>query len=239
MDLSLVIACYNDGAQLEESLHEIEQVLAQTRYSYEFILIDDCSPDGSGQAVEQASAKRPHARYVLHEKNVGRGGTVAEGMKMAQGTYVGFLDIDLEIHCRYIPAMLLALENGYDGATAFRVYKIHWNLDTFLRHILSMGYRSLVHSLLKLPYRDTETGCKFFRREKIVTILDETRSPGWFWDTEIMACCWRHGLRIREIPVLFIRRWDKASTVKPLRDSLIYLRELFRFRARMRNERSS
>ncbi len=236
VDLSLVIACYNDGSYLENSICEIERVLKQIRYSYELILIDDCSPDGSAVQVERAAAGRQHARLVLHSQNVGRGGTVTEGMKLARGTYVGFLDIDLEVHCRYIPSMLLALENGHDGATAYRVYNIGWNLDTYFRNILSVSYRQLVRRILKLPYRDTETGFKFFQREKILPILDKLHSPGWFWDTEIMARCHYHGLSIKEIPALFIRRWDKPSTVQPLRDSLIYVRELSAFRKQLRKE---
>ncbi len=236
VDLSLVIACYNDGPHLEDSIREIERVLEQTRYTYELILIDDCSPDGSARQVVQSAENRPHAHTVLHRQNVGRGGTVAEGMRMASGDSVGFIDIDLEVHCRYIPSMLLALEEGYDGATAFRVYNIGWNLDTFFRNILSVSYRWLVKRTLKLPFRDTETGYKFFKREKILPILDKTHSPGWFWDTEIMARCHYRGLSIKEIPALFIRRWDKPSTVKPFRDSITYFKELSAFRKQLRKE---
>lgn len=238
-DISIVIACYKDGPHLEQSLQEIEKVMNQTRYSFEFIIIDDHSPDESASIVVTSAEKRSNARYVLHEKNVGRGGTVCEGMRMALGQFIGFLDIDLEVHCRYIPSMLLALEQGSDGATAYRVYEIRWNLDTFLRHILSVSYRILVRSMLGLPYGDTETGFKFFRREKILPILDKTHSPGWFWDTEVMAQAYHQGLQIAEIPALFIRRWDKESTVRPLRDSITYMRELLRFRRKALKEHSS
>lgn len=237
IDLTLVIPCYNDGPHLEASLREIERVLSQTRYTYEMILIDDCSPDGSAEKVKEAAARRGNVRAVYHAHNVGRGGTVVEGMKLARGTYVGYLDIDLEVHCRYIPSMLLALEDGCDGATARRHYEIRLSLDTFFRHVLSSGYRRLVRLFLGLPYQDTEAGYKFFRRERILPLLGQTRNTGWFWDTEIMAQCHFHGLRIQEIPVLFLRRWDKKSTVRPLRDSVVYLIELIRFRARLKKEK--
>lgn len=238
VDVSLVIACYKDGAYLESSLHEIERVMAQLRYSYELILIDDCSPDGSARIAEESASRRSNTRLILHTQNVGRGGTVSEGMRIANGKYVGFLDIDLEVHARYIPSMLQALDDGYDGATAYRYYEIRWNPGIFFRHILSAGYHSLVRLLLNLPYQDTETGYKFFRRERILPILDKTFSPGWFWDTEIMAQCYYHGLRILEIPALFLRRPERTSTVKPVRDSIVYLGELIRFRRQCCHERS-
>ncbi len=238
IDVSLIIACYKDGAYLESSLQEIEKVMAQLRYSYELILIDDCSPDGSARIAEESALRRSNTRLILHLRNMGRGATVSEGMRMAQGKYVGFLDIDLEVHARYIPSMLQALEDGYDGATAHRYYEIRWNPGIFFRHILSVGYHSLVCLLLNLPYQDTETGYKFFRRERILPILDKTFSPGWFWDTEIMAQCYYHELRILEIPALFLRRPERTSTVKPVRDSIVYLRELIRFRHRYKQERN-
>lgn len=236
IDVSLVIACYKDGAYLETSLREIELVMAQTRYSYELLVIDDCSPDGSAQVVTEAASKRDNARYILHEKNIGRGGTVSEGMRMATGVYVGFLDIDLEVHARYIPSMIAALEDGYDGAIAHRFYEIRVNPDIFFRYILSVSYRRLVRCMLGLPYMDTETGYKFFRRDRILPLLDEIYSPGWFWDTEIMAQCHYRGLRIQEIPALFIRRPERTTTVKPIRDSIVYFRELIHFYRRLRKE---
>lgn len=235
-DLTLVVPCYNDGAYIEESLWEIDRTLGQTRYTYELILIDDCSPDGSAFAVEQAVSQRKNARTVLHTVNVGRGGTVAEGFRLARGKWAGYIDIDLEVHCRYIPSMLLALENGVDVATAYRIYEIKFSPHMLFRHLLSTGYRWLVRLLLGLPYRDTETGYKFFRRDKILPILDTVESTAWFWDTEIMAQCHYHGLKAIEIPALFIRQWNKRSTVKPLRDSIRYLRELWRFRRRIHKQ---
>lgn len=232
VDLSLVIACYNDGAHLEESVCEIERTLKDTRFSYELIFIDDASPDGSVNELKRCAEARSNARWVAHKRNAGRGATVAEGMRMGQGRIVGFIDIDLEVHCRYIPSMLQALEDGYHCATAWRHYEIRWSLDTFFRFILSVSYRGLVRLMLHLPYQDTETGYKFFRRETILPLLDEAQSPGWFWDTEIMALCHRHNLSVIEIPALFVRRHDKKSTVKPVRDSIVYFIELLRFRKR-------
>ncbi|MDX9752510.1 MAG: glycosyltransferase family 2 protein [bacterium] len=233
IDLSLVIPCYNDGALLMDSLAEIHRVMDQTQYTYELIVIDDCSPDGSAATVRALAKQDNTIRCVCHETNVGRGGTVAEGFRAARGIFVGYLDIDLEVHCRYIPSMLAALEQGADGATAFRIYKFHYSPSIMYRGCLSIFYRKMVRFLLHLPFEDTETGFKFFKREKIIPLLDRCQSQGWFWDTEIMA--WMHysGFRVKEIPALFLRRWDKPSTVKPLQDSIQYLRELLRFRRRL------
>jgi hypothetical protein len=176
-------------------------------------------------------------RKIAHGQNVGRGGTVTDGILAARGRIVGYFDIDLEVQALYILPCLLAIDAGYDVATAHRVYKFYWrSLD---RYVLSKGYRWLMRKLLHLPLQDTETGFKFFRRDAIMPVLQQTEDRGWFWDTEIMARAYHAGLRIIEIPALFVRRFDKQSSLNPLRDSLEYLVKLWRFRptvTRLRNK---
>jgi hypothetical protein len=95
---------------------------------------------------------------------------------------------------------------------------------------MSRGYSFLVRKLLQVPYRDTETGYKFFRRERLLPVLDEIEDGGWFWDTEFMARAGRRGLTVEEIPGAYIRRGDKTSTVSGVRDSVRYFQKLLHFR---------
>ena len=98
------------------------------------------------------------------------------------------------------------------------------------RYLMSRGYSFLVRKLLGVSFLDTETGYKFFRRAALLPVLDKIQDPGWFWDTEFMVRAGRHGLRVVEIPGAYVRRWDKASTVRGLRDSVAYFRKLLAFR---------
>jgi glycosyltransferase AglD len=94
---------------------------------------------------------------------------------------------------------------------------------------MSRGYNALMRWWLNVPLMDTEAGCKFFRRESILPILDRVVDQRWFWDTEIMVHAHAAGLRMIEIPALFERRADKISSVKILRDSLRHFGNLVRF----------
>jgi len=167
-------------------------------------------------------------RWIFHQKNTGRGSAVEDGLRIAQGNIIGFIDVDLEIHARYIPSMVVAIkEEGFDMASAYRIYKL--SPRSLLRHLASISYRRLVKSLIKLPLKDTETGFKFFRKEKILPLLDKARDKQWFWDTEISYFTYTNNLKIKEIPCLFIRRKDKPSSVNILNDSIDYLRKLLSF----------
>lgn len=232
-DVSIIIACYNEEPLLEQSVKELRQVMDQTRYSYELIFVDDCSKDKTREIIKRIVLGQQNMRFLFHEKNKGRGGTVKDGIKMASGRIVGFLDIDLEVHARYIPSMIQAIINGYDVVTGYRFYKVDLNPVSFLRHVLSIGYRKIMKQALKLPLNDTETGYKFFNREKILPVLEKTMNQGWFWDTEIMALAYYAGLKIIEIPCLFIRRTDKVSSVKIFKDSFDYLIALRSFKKEM------
>ena len=111
-------------------------------------------------------------------------------------------------------------------ATGKRIYKIKWDL----RWTLSKGYVHLVKLVCKTPFQDTEAGLKFFNREKILPILDEIEDTHWFWDTEILARAYHHGLKIAEVPVLYIRGSPSYTTVKFSSDTFYYFKKLLRFR---------
>lgn len=236
-EISLVLACYNEEEILESSFREVVDTLTSFGRSFEIIFIDDVSRDRTRELIRGIVESHPELslRVILHEQNQGRGASVSDGFRAARGSITGYLDIDLEVHSRYIPALVQALEKGADVATVRRIYAFQFrSLD---RYLMSRGYTWLVRRLLELPFHDTETGYKFFRRASLLPLLDEIRDPGWFWDTEIMARALSRGLRIVEIPGAFIRRYDKTSTVSGIRDSFRYLVRMLAFRKVLRELR--
>jgi glycosyltransferase involved in cell wall biosynthesis len=232
--VSVVLACYNEAEHIETSFAEIRETLTQTGWPFEILLVDDLSRDPTREILRRIVESHPHLdlQLILHETNRGRGATVTDGFRAARGAIVGYLDVDLEVHCRYIPSLVRAIERGADIATVRRIYALQMrSLD---RYFMSRGYSFLVRHLLGVPFRDTETGYKFFRRETLLPVLDEIQDEGWFWDTEFMARAAHRGLRVVEVPGAYIRRQDKTSTVRGARDSVVYLRQLLRFRKTLR-----
>lgn len=233
VDLSLVIACYNEAPLLAGSIEQVIEMLDVTRWNYEIIFVDDCSRDGTRELIEQISAEHPTKalRHFYHLENTGRGRTVSDGFRLATGDVVGYIDIDLEVHARYIPAFVLAVQKGADLVTANRIYRA--NLRLFHRFLLSRGYARLVRALLGIPLDDTEAGFKFFRREKLLPVLDQMEDGGWFWDTEVIARFLQAGYVVQELPCLFLKRYDKRSSVRVWQDTWDYLVKIIRFRSRL------
>ena len=235
--LSVVLACYNEEEILASSFAEIHEELEGIGCPYEFVFVDDASRDRTRDLIREIVAAHPSVaiQVILHETNRGRGATVADGFRAARGEIAGFLDVDLEVHARYIPSLVRAIDKGADVATVRRIYA--FQLRSLDRYFMSRGYSYLVRRLLGTSLRDTETGYKFFRRQALLPLLDEVRDPGWFWDTEVMVRAERRGLRIAEIPGAYVRRFDKTSTVRGLRDSVQYFGRLLSFRRQLEARR--
>lgn len=232
IDLSLVIACYNEEKLLEKSIKEIEFVLNNSNLTYDIILIDDKSEDKTTELIKKIVKGKRNYKFLFHKENCGRGKTISDGLKIAKGKVVGYIDIDLEVSPVYIPYLAnIILANRADVATGYRVYRE--NISSLHRSILSRGYTILVKKYLGIDLNDTETGYKFFNRQKILSISKQTSNNGWFWDTEIMAIAYYNRLIIKEIPVLFIRRYDKKSSVKIIKDTFTYLYNLYQFRKKI------
>jgi len=234
--LSLVLACYNEAEHLERSFAEIKDTLEQAPFSFEVLFVDDVSRDRTREILAKITATHPQLalRTILHETNRGRGATVTDGFRAARGSITGYIDVDLEVHSRYIPSLVRAIDQGADVATLRRIYA--FQVRSLDRYFMSRGYSFLVRRLLGVTTADTETGYKFFRREALLPLLDEIQDPGWFWDTECMVRAARRGLRMVEIPGAYIRRKDKTSTVSGASDSIRYFRQLVRFRGQFRRE---
>lgn len=232
VDLSLVLACYNEAPIFRESVKDIACVLKRSNLSYEIIFVDDKSSDRTGELIDSYCKTNNHCRALYHTTNIGRGKTVSDGIKAANGKVVGFIDIDCEISPIYIPDMVdRILRNEADVVIGKRIYRS--SFSSLLRELLSVGYRRLANILVDTGNLDTETGYKFFRRKKILPVIALCRHAHWFWDTEIMVYSRRAGLKIKEIPVLFMRRTDKISSVRVFRDVIDYCINLWRLRRRL------
>lgn len=228
-DVSLILACYNEHEIFYNSVSRIIKTLDATDYTYEIIFVDDCSQDNTRQLIDKTLLKYPkhNLSAIYHSQNLGRGQTVIDGFNQSQGKIIGYIDIDLETGEWYLPKFFGMVDQGYDVASAMRIYDFQfWSLPRWLG---SKVYSWLRKKLLGLPFEDTEGGYKFFKRQKLLPLLNQTRHKGWFFDTEIMALAYQAKLKIVEIPVAFVRNPHKTSTVRLLPDSIKYLFNLIKF----------
>lgn len=230
-DLSLVLACYCEEPHLFKNVIEICEYLEASRFTFELIFVEDTSPDNTAVEVhrcfEELKRRNISSKVLFHSQNCGRGRSVQDGFEISSGEFVGFIDVDLEHPVDALLPMLIELKKGRTDAVVAR--RIYHGMATPTRMVLSVAYKTLVHLFIKLPVSDSEAGCKMFRREKLMPVLSHVKDPGWFWDTEIVDQCARHGLRFSEHPIVFEKKPEKKSTVRVFRDSVTYFVRLIRY----------
>lgn len=230
VDVSVVLACYNEGPTLERSITKIVSVLKKLNKKWEIIFVEDKSSDYTKETIYKLSKKIENSKVIFHKKNEGRGKSVSDGIKVAKGDICGYLDVDLEVGAHYISLFTREIEKGSDLAVGNRFYEGE-GFSSIPRYLASKTYSFAVHTLLNISISDTECGYKFFRRSKILPIITKVKDKRWFWDTEVCARAILSNLKVAEIPVLFLRRKDKKSTVKLLPDTIDYIVKLLKFRS--------
>ena len=235
MDLSLVLACYNEEPWLADSVGEIVKILDAMNLGYEIILVDDASRDGTRQAIGGIMKANPETaiRAIFHDVNTGWGGAVADGFRSASGDIVGFIDVDLEIHPRFIPACVAAIRAGAQVAVCHRSYK--FVVRGLWRRCLSACYAVLVRLFLPvMGPENTAAGMKFYRRTDLLPVMEAVHDPGWFWDLELLVRCRLAGMSMAMVPCVYIRNPAKPSSVRVFRYGIECLSRLAKLRGELR-----
>ncbi|MDO8487520.1 MAG: glycosyltransferase family 2 protein [Candidatus Curtissbacteria bacterium] len=232
-DFSLILACYNEGPTFEDNVGKIVGELKKLKGTWEVIFVEDKSSDSTLETLERICRQIKNSKLILHKINEGRGKSVRDGILVADGEICGFIDVDCEISPSYVPIFIEEIKKGNDVAIATRFYENQPH--AIARTVSSKAYSFVVSMLLKAPFTDTEAGFKFFRKAKILPIIAKSRDDGWFFDTEICMLAHFGGLKISQVPVLFIRREDKKSTVRLIPDSANYFRKLLAFRGKYKD----
>ncbi len=119
-DLSILIPSYNEVESLPQLLDEITGVLAEGDHSYEVIVVDDGSTDGTWKFLESMNDKDPRILGIRHRRNFGKSAALNAGVIAARGRIVCTMDADLQDNPVEIPAMLARIDDGVDFVTGWK-----------------------------------------------------------------------------------------------------------------------
>lgn len=177
----------------------------------DLLVVDDSSPDGTGQIAEDLGERFPGRVHVLHRKEKsGLGPAYVAGLKQAialGADYILQMDADFSHQPRYVPDMIATLERGADMVLASRFIKggsvdERWG---FHRKLLSwFADRFYVPIILHIPVYDATGGYRLWRRETLIGMdLDRVQSNGYVFQVEMAYVAVRLGYKIVEIPIHF------------------------------------
>ena len=228
--LSLIVPAYNEEGRIVASLTAMGRYLADAGIDYELIAVDDGSTDRTAELLGGLGARQPRLRVVSYALNRGKGYAVRAGVMRARGRYVMFIDADLSIPIAITAEFLRALREGYDIAIASR-----WHPASSceappppLRRLMGRVFRWCAQRVVPSAVRDTQCGGKIYRAEVARDLFARQRIDHFCFDAEVLFLAARAGCRITEVPCAF--RHTPGSSVRPVRDALLMLRDLARIR---------
>lgn len=164
LDLSIVVPIYNEAESLEILHEQVTAAVGSLGLAWEFILVDDCSSDGSYEIALDLRSRDPHVRIVRFARNYGQTAALAAGFDQSRGAVVVTLDGDLQNDPADIPAMLARLDQGWDVVAGWRKVR-H---DGFvLRRLPSIIANRLIALVTGVAIHDTGCTLKAFRRSVI------------------------------------------------------------------------
>jgi dolichyl-phosphate beta-glucosyltransferase len=229
VDLSVVVPCYNEQARLPESLAGVRPFLEACGGSLELILVDDGSSDRTAALIRQAEQEHPDVRPVLLSPNRGKGRALAEGVKLSRGELVLVSDADFSTPISELSKLEAAIAGGADIAIGSRAAPGARELDQpFHRRVMGKAFNRIVQLLLLPGIWDTQCGFKLFRGDVARELFSKLETDRFAFDVEILHRARKAGYQVREMPVRWIN--SGASTVSPIHDSVVMLRDLLRIR---------
>ncbi len=212
-NILVCIPTYNEKDNVRQI---IEAVLSQGP-DIEILIIDDNSPDGTAQIVQQLAATDKRIHLLQRPGKMGLGTAYIDGFKfglnLPQIGYLMEMDADfshnpeyIKLFREHIKAGDLIIGSRYSNGISI----VNWPMSRLLLSYLASIY---VRWITGLPVMDPTGGFKCFRRELLESLrLDKIKSNGYCFQIEMNFYAWRAGFKIKEIPIIFVDR--RAGTSK-------------------------
>lgn len=202
-----VIPTYNERANLPQLVEGIRRHAP----GLHILFVDDSSPDGTGEVADELSRLFPGEISVLHRpRKEGLGKAYVDGFRqMLRGgyDYILQMDADLSHDPAHLPSFF-AKVHDHDLVVGSRylhgISVVNWNLKRLVLSKMATRYVQLVTGM---PYSDATSGFNLWRREALEAIGCETLfASGYMFLVELKYKAFRSGLRVGEVPIIFVER---------------------------------
>ncbi len=192
-EISVVIPVYNEIENVDALAADVWGALEPLGKSFEVILVDDGSRDGTADALRKIAASRPEARVVLLRRNFGQTAALSAGFDHARGQVIITMDADLQNDPRDVPKLLAGIEQGYDIVAGWRMDR----KDPFLsRRLPSMIANRLISAVTGVSLHDYGCTLKAFRAD----VVQQIRLYGELHRFIPAVANWM-GVAVHEVPV--------------------------------------
>lgn len=232
INLSIVIPCYNEGKLLTINLAKLIKFMNIRDIKYEIIAINDGSTDNSKELLNNykdtlfLDNNLIELKFISYKQNRGKGYAIKKGIEKAEGEYILFMDADFSTDLNEIINFWenKKIANILIGSRVSNNTK-NKNL---VRKFISFCCHSLTSFIVPLNIKDTQCGFKFFKSEIAKKIVKHQYIDRFCFDIEYLYIAKLNNIKVKEIEVKWID--DKNSTVKIIKDSIKFFKDLIKIR---------
>lgn len=206
-DISFFCPAYLDEDNLALVVERGVKTLQRVAGEFEWIIIDDASPDGTGAAADALAARLPQVRAVHNTQNEGHGRALKKGFSLGKFEWTGFCDGDDQYDARDIALLAAQTCNADIVITRRRNYP-----NGAFRGLLSATFNAALRALFGAPFVDLGSSMKLFRRDCLPHIA--AKSSGIFAQCEMALRAHRAGFKIVEVEIpAYPRIGGKSSSI--------------------------
>jgi dolichyl-phosphate beta-glucosyltransferase len=221
---TVILPCYNEAERLPGTLQALRAHLSADPGEVEVLVVDDGSTDATVSVAEAVAAVDRRVRVLSYRPNRGKGFAVRTGMLAAQGDLVVFTDADGS----YQPSDLDRIVAALDQAPVAIGTRAGGASGPIARRAASRVFNLAIRGALGLPFGDTQSGLKGFRRAAAQQIFRQARVDGFAFDVEALWLARQLSLEVTEVGVEAMER--QGSKVQMVADALKMLGEVWTIR---------
>lgn len=226
IEVSVVLPAYNEAGRIEDAVEKTACALRGITPSFEIIIAEDGSKDGTDRISESLAKKYDFVVHMHSDERLGRGRAMSRAFKASRGEIICDIDVDLATDMKHLRELVQSIRDGYDFATGSRMLPESNVKRPFKRGLASKGYNFLTRFMLGSKLYDHQCGFKSFKRQSLFALMDTVKDTHWFWDTELLVRAQRAGYKIKEFPVEW--RHGGATKVNLIKDIFGMGSQIFR-----------
>jgi dolichol-phosphate mannosyltransferase len=224
LQVAVIIPTYNEKENIEALVTQLLALPARggegdlCEWNIRIIVVDDNSPDGTGEIVDRLVEEHAGRVGVIHRAGkLGLGTAYIAGFKraLADGAdLICTMDADFSHNPRYIPDMIAKINQRYDLVIGSRYVRGGGSNHNLVRKVFSWGANTITRVMLGLQAHDTTAGFRCYRRQVLESLdLDSIKSSGYSFLFEMLFRVERRGWQVGEVPIFFEDRLLGASKV--------------------------
>jgi glycosyltransferase involved in cell wall biosynthesis len=231
LELSIVLPAYNEASRIEQCIKEVKRAVTALTSSYEIVVIEDGSTDGTTSIIASLSKTDSNLSFHHSPQRLGKGKAIKKGLSSAKGDVVVFMDVDLATSLESLPIIVKSAWESQGLVIGSRHVKGSKVCRSFTRTASSLTYNLLVRLIFHDGVHDHQCGFKAMNREVATFLRDNAKSDGFFLDTEMILLCKSRRIPVTEVAVSWIEiKKEDSHGIRIFRDSTKLGFDMLRFR---------